>query len=148
SSDQAKRRATTHDKSGHATSPWMHADLPGAGGVYATLGDMMRFAKAQLNPPSSTVGQAIDLAWKQHTEADASGPAMGLGWMISDDGETRWHNGRTGGSTSALFINRRLGCAVIVLCNTSVPHGIDELAMKLMLKAAGLDAKLDQGERN
>jgi D-alanyl-D-alanine-carboxypeptidase/D-alanyl-D-alanine-endopeptidase len=148
SSDQEKRFATTHDTFGHAASRWTHADLPGAGGVCATLGDMMLFAKAQLHPPSGTVGQAIELAWKQHTEADASGPATGLGWMISDDGETRWHNGRTGGSTSALFINRRLGCAVIVLCNTSVPHGIDELAMKLMLKAAGLDAKFDQGERN
>jgi serine-type D-Ala-D-Ala carboxypeptidase/endopeptidase len=147
SSDQEKRFATTHDTFGHGASRWTHADLPGAGGVCATLGDMMLFAKAQLNPPSGTVGQAIDLALKQQTEADASGPAMGLAWMISRDGETRWHNGRTGGSTSALFINRRLGCAVIVLCNTSVPHEIDELAMKLMLKAGGLDAKFDQGER-
>ena len=80
------------------TSPWTFADLPGAGGVHATMRDMMRFAKAQLNPPTGPIGEAIELAWKQQSEADASGPAMGLGWMIAGDGQTRWHNGQTGGS--------------------------------------------------
>ena len=112
SSDQVKRLATPHNKFGSATSPWTFADLPGAGGVHATMRDMMRFAKAQLNPPSGTLGEAIDLAWNQHTEADESGPAMGLGWMIAGDGQTRWHNGETGGFASALFINRKLKCAV------------------------------------
>ena len=82
--------------------------------------DMMRFAKAQLNPPTGPLGDAIELAWKQHSDADESGPAMGLGWMIAGDGQTRWHNGGTGGSSSAIFINRELKCAVIVLSNTSV----------------------------
>src|SRR5260221_9737910 len=97
SSDHMKRRATPHNKFGSATLQWTFADLPGAGGVHATMRDMMRFAKAQLNPPSGTLGEAIDLAWKQHTDADESGPAMGLGWMIAGDRETRWHNGGSGG---------------------------------------------------
>ena len=67
SSDQKKRLATPHDKFGSATSPWTFADLPGAGGIHATMRDMMRFAKAQLTPPSGTLGDAIELAWKQHT---------------------------------------------------------------------------------
>ncbi len=141
SSDQKKRLATPHDRFGSATSLWTFADLPGAGGIHATMRDMMRFAKAQLTPPDGTLGEAIELAWKQHREADASGPAMGLGWMIAGDGETRWHNGRTGGYTSALFINRKLKCAVVVLCNTSVSNGVDQLAMQLIAKAAGLEAK-------
>jgi CubicO group peptidase (beta-lactamase class C family) len=136
SDDQIKRLATPHDKFGSVTSPWTFADLPGAGGVHATMRDMMRFAKAQLNPPSGPFGEAIDLAWKQHTEADESGPAMGLGWMIAGDGQTRWHNGQTGGSHSALFINRKLKCAVIVLCNTAVTNEVDQLAMQLVMKAA------------
>ena len=56
----------------------------------------MRFAKARLFPPEGTLGDAIELAWKQHAAADDSGPAMGLGWMILPDGQTRWHNGETG----------------------------------------------------
>ena len=141
SRDQTKRLATPHDKFGSATSPWTFADLPGAGGIHATMRDMMRFAKAQLTPPAGTLGEAIELAWKQHTKADASGPAMGLGWMIAGDGQTRWHNGQTGGSHSALFINREFKCAVVVLCNTAVTNEIDQLAIQLILKAAGQESR-------
>ena len=145
-SDQTARLATPHDKYDSATPPWTFADLPGAGGVHATMRDMMRFAKAQLNPPSGPLGEAIELAWKQHTAADASGPAMGLGWMIAGDGQTRWHNGQTGGSHSAIFINREFKCAVIVLCNTAVTNDVDQLAMLLMQKAAGREIKLEGSE--
>jgi len=140
-SDQTKRLATPHDKFGSETPPWTFADLPGAGGIHATMRDMMRFAKAQLTPPSGTLGDAIELAWKQQRDADASGPAMGLGWLIAGDGQTRWHNGQTGGSHTALFINRELKCAVVVLCNTAVTNEVDLLAMQLIQKAAGHEAK-------
>ena len=136
SDDQTKRLATPHDKFGSATSPWTFADLPGAGGIHATMRDMMRFAKAQLTPPTGKLGEAIELAWKQHTEADASGPAMGLGWMIAGDGQTRWHNGQTGGSHSALFINRELKCAVVVLCNTAVTNEVDQLAIAVATESS------------
>ncbi len=136
-SDQTKRLATPHDKFGSATPPWTFSDLPGAGGVHATMRDMMRFAKAQLNPPAGKLGDAIELAWKQQRDADASGSAMGLGWMIAGDGQTRWHNGQTGGSHAALFINREQKCAVVVLCNTAVTNEIDQLATQLIQKAAG-----------
>ena len=141
--EQKKRLATPHDKPGSATSPWTFADLPGAGGVHATMRDMMRFAKAQLNPPEGTLGEAIELAWKQQVKADKTGPAMGLGWMISGDGQTRWHNGQTGGSHAALFINREIKCAVVVLCNTAVMKEVDGLAMNLIKKAAGQDVKAE-----
>ena len=59
--------------------------------------------------------------------------------MIAGDGQTRWHNGRTGGSTSAIFINRKLKCAVIVLCNTSAANELEPLAMQMVMKAAGQD---------
>jgi hypothetical protein len=144
--DQKERLATPHDKYSSATPLWTFADLPGAGGVHATMRDMMRFAKAQLNPPSGPLGEAIELAWKQHTAADASGPAMGLGWMIAGDGQTRWHNGQNGGSHSAIFINRKLKCAVVVLCNTAATNDVDQLAMRLMQKAAGLEVELEPSE--
>ena len=142
SDDQEKRFATPHDKYGSAVAPWEFADLPGAGGIHATLRDLMRFAKAQLEPPSGPIGEAIELAWKQHTEADETGPAMGLGWIIAGDGQTRLHNGQTGGTTSALFINRKLKCAVVILCNTSVKNEeIDKLALQLVMKTAGVESQ-------
>jgi CubicO group peptidase (beta-lactamase class C family) len=80
--------------------------------------------------PTGKLGDAIELAWKQQRDADASGPAMGLGWMIAGDGQTRWHNGQTGGSRSALFINRELNCTVVVLCNTAVTDAVDQPSIK------------------
>lgn len=139
--NQKRRFASPHSKFGTATSAWTFADLPGAGGVHATMRDMMRFAKAQLSPPTGQLGKAIELAWQQHRDADDSGPAMGLGWVIAGDGQTRWHNGQTGGSHSALFINRELNCAVVILCNTAVTKEVDELAMQLIRKAAGVEEK-------
>jgi CubicO group peptidase (beta-lactamase class C family) len=145
SSDQQKRLAVPHDEFGSATPPWTFADLPGAGGIHATMRDMMRFARAQLAPPTGTLGEAIELAWKQHRAADASGPAMGLGWVIAGDGQTRWHNGQTGGSHAALFVNRQLKCAVVVLCNTAVDE-VDQLAMQLVMKAAGQEVEPEPSE--
>ncbi len=142
-SDQRKRLATPHDKFGSATAIWTFADLPGAGGIHATMRDMMRFAKAQLTPPAGKLGEAIELAWKQHRDADATGPAMGLGWVILGDGQTRFHNGQTGGSHSALFINRKTNCAVVVLCNTALINEVDQLAMQLIMKAAGQEMKAE-----
>jgi len=147
SSDQRKRLALPHNKFGSATALWTFADLPGAGGLHATMRDMMRFAKAQLTPPAGTLGKAIELSWKQHRDADASGPAMGLGWVIAADGQTRWHNGQTGGSHSALFINRELNCAIVVLCNTALANEVDQLAAQLLLKVAGLETAAEPGER-
>jgi CubicO group peptidase (beta-lactamase class C family) len=140
SNDQRKRLATPHERYGYATRPWTFADLPGAGGIHATMRDMMRFAKAQLTPPAGPLGQAIELAWKQHRDADASGPAMGLGWIIIGDGQTRWHNGQTGGSHAEILVNRELQCAVVVLCNTATDE-VGQLAIQLVRKAAGRDDK-------
>jgi CubicO group peptidase (beta-lactamase class C family) len=144
--DQKKRLATPHSVFGSATAPWTFADLPGAGGIHATMRDMMRFAKAQLTPPPGKLGEAIELAWKEQSKADESGPAMGLGWMIAGDGQTRWHNGQTGGSHAAIFINRELKCAVVVLCNTALLNEIDQLATQMVQKAAGIDVKPPPGE--
>jgi len=80
--------------------------------------------------PTGRLGDAIELASKQQRDADASGPAMGLGWMTAGDGQTRWHNGQTGGSRSALFINRELNCTVVVLCNTAVTDAVGQPSVK------------------
>jgi CubicO group peptidase (beta-lactamase class C family) len=146
SSDQQRRLATPHDRYGSVTPPWTFADLPGAGGIHATMRDMMRFAKAHLTPPPGKLGEAIELAWKQHRDADASGPAMGLGWVIHGDGMTRWHNGQTGGSHASILINREFHCAVVVLCNTALWTEVDQLAAQLVQKAAGVEPKTARGE--
>lgn len=136
--EQKKRFAIPHQTFDSPTLAWSFADMPGAGGVRASMRDMMRFAKAQLQPPSGHLGEAIELVWKQQSDADATGPATGLGWMIAADGETRWLNGATGGSRVSFFVNRRIKTAVIVLCNTAVSDQVDEMATHFIRVAAGV----------
>jgi len=137
SDEQRQRFATPHRSIGSPTEAWDFADMPGAGGVRASIADMMRFANAQLQPPTGRIGEAIELAWEEHVASDASGNAMGLGWIIQADGETRWHNGGTGGTRTMIMVNRASRAAVIVLCNTRVQNEIDDLATRLLEKAAG-----------
>jgi len=148
SADQKKRFATPHEQFGSPTNPWSFADLPGAGGIRANMRDMMRFAKAHLDPPKGALGEAIELAWKQHRKADASGHAMGLGWILAHDGQTRWHNGGTGGFRSTIFINRDVKCAVVILCNTAAENQLEPLATKILMKAAGMDVPLPKENKD
>ncbi|MBB3204728.1 CubicO group peptidase (beta-lactamase class C family) [Rhodopirellula rubra] len=127
--------ATPHDAGLNATSTWEFADLPGAGGIRSNIDDMLTFAQTNLDPPEGDVGDAIELAWRQHQATTGSASAMGLGWHVAGDGQTRWHNGGTGGFRSMLMINRDQKIAVVILCNTSC-DAVDALATRIMVELA------------
>ncbi len=132
--------ATPHDASVQPTSTWEFADMPGAGGIRSNMADMLKFAAANLKPPENELGEAIELAWKQHEPASRGEFAMGLGWHIAGDGSTRWHNGGTGGYRSMMFVSRKLGIAVIVMANTA-SDAIDPTAERLFQKLAGMNVE-------
>ncbi|MEM9587547.1 MAG: serine hydrolase domain-containing protein, partial [Planctomycetota bacterium] len=117
--DLASRMAKPHDGQLDPSVNWDFADLPGAGGIRSSLSDMLSFARANLQTPDGEIGQALELAWKQHAPAKGNGFAMGLGWHIARDGQTRWHNGQTGGYHSMLIVNRDQSLSVTVLSNTA-----------------------------
>jgi len=98
---------------------------------------MLRFAGANLSPPSDKLGEAIELAWKvQQKPIDKSDLAMGLGWQIARDGSTRWHNGQTGGYHSMLLVNRSIETGVVLLANTATSE-VDQLAEQIIRMIAG-----------
>ncbi|MEM1224827.1 MAG: serine hydrolase [Planctomycetota bacterium] len=138
---QEERFATGHRLVGEPTSPWHFADMPGAGGIRSTTADMLRFIDFTLDPPSNALGESIELAWKQHSDAEPPHFAMGLGWMIARDGATRWHNGQTGGFHSAVFVNRGLRTGVVVLANTGPAPQVDEVAQAIVQHLAGMPTK-------
>lgn len=83
----------------HGHGPWLtagrrwHDRLPGAGGVDATIHDLAAWAGANLEPDSTTLGNAVRLTHRIHHRGDDS--TMGLGWVRVDG--ISWHNGATGG---------------------------------------------------
>lgn len=115
---------------------WHFQSFAGAGAVRSTADDMLRYARAHLEPPAVPLGDAIDLAWQTHQPPLANGDlAMGLGWHIARDGETRWHNGQTGGYHSMLMIHRPGNLAVVVLANTATMEisALGEQIMRVLL---------------
>ncbi|MEL7266344.1 MAG: serine hydrolase domain-containing protein, partial [Planctomycetota bacterium] len=134
---QKKRFAAPHRVYGVPGNPWNFA-MPGAGGIRANIRDMMTFAAANLDCPDNDLGRAMQLAWKKHRDGGGGTPfAMGLGWHISRDGKTRWHNGQTGSYQSMMLINRELKCAVVVLSNTASAPQVDQLGEQLIQLCAG-----------
>ncbi|TWT76224.1 Beta-lactamase precursor [Planctomycetes bacterium CA13] len=136
--NQSPRLATPHSSYGKETSYWDFADLPGAGGIRSSISDMMKFMHAQLDPLNSSLRETSELAWKQHNPGSENHLAMGLGWYIARDGNTRFHNGQTGGFHSAMFVNRKRSIAVVVLANTGPADEVDVLAERLTQRLAGI----------
>lgn len=144
-----KRLATGHRSDLQPAHPWHFTALAGAGAIRSNMRDMMNFAQFQLtlHQPDQesdlTEQGAIDLrkaarlAWQIHRPAAAPDQfAMGLGWLVARDGQTRFHNGQTGGFHSAIFINQPLQQALILLSNTATEQ-IDRLAEDLFKVVAG-----------
>jgi len=138
--DQIDRLAPPHNENRTANKNWTFDALAGAGGIRSTVDDMLRFIEANLHPPEGVLGKAIELAWKQHLPSKDGAFAMGLGWHIARDGQTRWHNGQTGGYHSMILVSRELDAGVVLLCNTATGE-VDALAESIIQAMAGIDVK-------
>ena len=133
-----QRLAPPHAADGTPSANWDIPTLAGAGGIRSTVDDMLLFLAAQLEPPEGSLGKAIDLAWQVHWRPSEAGQfSIGLGWHVSHDGQTRWHNGGTGGYHSMMLANRDLNVAVVVLCNTATRE-VDRLGEDLVKLLAGV----------
>jgi D-alanyl-D-alanine-carboxypeptidase/D-alanyl-D-alanine-endopeptidase len=134
------RLAAPYTEAGLPTGSWDFQVMAGAGAVRSTIDDLLSFAQAHLNPPANELGTAIALAYQQHQRPlSPDSFATGLGWLVARDGETRFHNGQTGGYHSAMFINRRMRQAVVVLANTATAD-VDSLTEDIFRVLAGLEA--------
>jgi len=138
--DQIDRMAPPHNGNRKADKNWNFDALAGAGGIRSTTDDMLRFIEANLHPAEGVVGPAIELAWKQHLPSKDGAFAMGLGWHIARDGQTRWHNGQTGGYHSMILVSRDLDAGVVVLCNTATGE-VDALAQSIIQAIGGMEVK-------
>jgi serine-type D-Ala-D-Ala carboxypeptidase/endopeptidase len=105
----------------------------GAGSLRSTAEDMLRFLRANLEPPANRLGAAIELA--QRPRAKLGGRMeVGLGWLfgpVSRDGRRMlWHNGGTAGFRSFAGLVREAGAAVIVLGNAN--RSVDRLGISVL----------------
>lgn len=134
--ESQSRFAPGHTGDGQPAPLWDLSVLAGAGGVRTTVNDMLRFATANLAPPKTKLGKAIEMAWAVHQKPLAKiDLPLGLGWHLLPDG-THWHNGQTGGFHSMILINRNTKTGVVLMTNTATPE-VDQLATDLLKMISG-----------
>lgn len=111
---------------GGERTPWWSTQLPGPGGVGASITDVVRYLEAHLRPESTPLGPAIARATEIRQVGDR---AMGLGWHHLGGGW--WHNGGTGGFRSFAAFHRPSGCAVALLANDA-DASLDDVAIAVL----------------
>lgn len=129
------RAAVGHTLFGQPTGPWSFApELAGVGGVRATLDDMVRYARAQLEAAPGALGDAIRLA--QRPISTGADQPMAMNWLMLPLGDrlVHAHNGGTGGFSSMVAFDLQRGRAVVVLADAGLAAGggVDDVAGHLL----------------
>ncbi|MBU1534456.1 beta-lactamase family protein [Myxococcota bacterium] len=94
---------------------WRFDALAGAGSLYSTGDDLLRFARLHLLE-GHPHRRLLDAA--RRPLATRRGGHVGSGWMLDDSGWV-WHNGGTGGFRSHLAFHKKKKIIIIVLASAS-----------------------------
>ena len=133
------RVAQGHFSNTLPAKPWnFHIDMSGAGGVRATLPDMVRYLEGQLGTRESRIGPA--LARTQLQVARIGRHTMGMNWEFLStpnilNGRTIInHAGGTGGYSSFVAFDRAAKRGVVLLSDTALTDlgGLNMLGLHLL----------------
>lgn len=115
SETQEPRVLPGHTATGEPVPAWTWPALPGAGALYSTVPDLLRFLDANLGHWQVGLNHATRLA---HTpRAKTWGARVGLGWKVSRSrGRTLvWRSSALGGHTGFLGFSAQKDTGVVVL---------------------------------
>src|SRR5262249_47802028 len=130
------RVAEGHFSNSRPTGPWdVHVDLAGAGGVRATLPDMVRYLEGQLGLRDSSIAPVM--ARTQEPVGGVGGQAAGKAWEIlfTENGRTFvMHPGGTGGFSTFFAFDRAAKRGVVLLSDTALTEvgGLRRLGLHLL----------------
>ncbi len=138
-SERIERLAQGHTRKRKVTPLWNLNALAGAGALRSTATDLVRFGRAQLDPGTSEIADAIQLT-HEHQHRVNRWSAIHLGWMGMrlhprfGSVDLIWHNGGTGGFRSWIGFIPTRQAAVVVLSNTA--RSVDARAFDLLQAVA------------
>lgn len=118
---------------------WSPSAAAPAGGVASNAEDLARWIRAQIDPPSGRLGDALR-ATHVPRKAVAEGLAVGLAWHVNTGPGVVWHNGRLQGVTSYIGFSKESGVGVVLLVNTGT-FLTDGLARRVLAVAQGEPAE-------
>lgn len=121
---------------GHPTVDFSFQEpLIGAGGIYSSIRDLLKFIEANISPESTTISADLNLASRPRKVNKYI--SLGYAWEVSSidvNGEVIevWeHSGNTLGSSSILLYSKKRKIGVVILANSGIP--VDELGTKIFL---------------
>lgn len=128
------RLAQGHDAAMMPTSNWDLPTLAGAGALKSTVNDLLNFVEMASGARPSPLSAALATTLALRRPNEAPGVEVGLGWMISGDGEalTAFHSGGTGGYCSFLACMPERGIGVVGLSNAATENGIDDICVHIL----------------
>jgi CubicO group peptidase (beta-lactamase class C family) len=138
SEEQAGRVRPGHTARGRPVPTWTFPALPGAGALFSTVGDLLRFLDANLGRARDD-GLVRALRLTQVPRAEAGPRRVGLGWNVSQvrGQAVVWRSSVMGGFTSFLGFAPAADAGVVLLSD----HGWSLLAAlrgRVPLEAPGL----------
>lgn len=114
--------------------------LAGAWGIRGSLHDMLRYARAQLDPASTPLTAAITLTHQPRSPAPY-GEQSALGWKLVPHGKACYAGGSAAGHGAWIAFDRERKVAVVVLANTAT-EWVEVIGVRLMQRAVGADLVL------
>ena len=124
--------ARGHNAQLAVTSNWDIPAFAGAGALRSTMNDMLKFARANLDPSGGRLHKIMQQAHAVQLSAGRPDMSIGMGWHIRrmNDRDVIWHNGGTGGYRTWMGFDKSRKVAAIVLTNSSLPN--DDLGFTLV----------------
>ncbi len=130
-SEQKKRMIPGFNAKGEPQPNWDFACMKSCGAMRSTVGDMLKFLRANAKPDGS-LKDALEISHRSWREMSPTSES-GLCWIRNvkkNSPPTIWHNGQTGGYHSfAGFIPGKGG--VVVLCNVAVGK-VDDVGFRVL----------------
>jgi len=115
SETQEPRLRPGHTARGVAVPGWTFPALPGAGALYSTVPDLLRFLDANLGHRDAGLSQALRLAHVPRVKTRGGG--MGLGWKVSHvrGKPVVWRSSMMGGFGGFLGFSAETDTGVVLL---------------------------------
>jgi CubicO group peptidase (beta-lactamase class C family) len=136
--DRAPRATPGHTADGRRVTPSSRPALAAASGLRSTADDLVRFVRAQLQPPDGDLGDAVRLCQEAQRVAD-DGTQLCLGWRGRPAEGTvpriLFQEGGTAGFSAWLGVAPERQAGVLVLSASALP--VDENARALLHRVAG-----------
>jgi D-alanyl-D-alanine-carboxypeptidase/D-alanyl-D-alanine-endopeptidase len=124
--------ARGHNATGAATSNWDIPAFAGAGALRSTMNDMLKFARANLDPAGGRLQRVMQTTHVARRSLGEDGTSIGMNWVIRrvNGREVVWHNGGTGGYRTWLGFDKSRKVAAVVLTNSVTSN--DDLGVELV----------------